>query len=151
MTGTGRWRWRSCRAHDWSSPLCPGSKRRALLGRSRSATGGWLTISQGSGDPIEGASSAPLGVRAARLHATRAPPTPTGPAPKRMCPDGSKVDLSANCPQQVNECYTFPFIKGGQAYQAPFIDKCQHEYKGTIKCDGTFEGGKLECCCTYFK
>jgi hypothetical protein len=53
--------------------------------------------------------------------------------------------------KQVTECYTFPFIKGQQAYQAPFVDKCQNEYKGTKKCDGTFESAKVNCCCTYFK
>lgn len=58
---------------------------------------------------------------------------PVGPSPKKL----------------VNECYTFPFIKGEQAHQAPFVDKCRDVYKGQIKCDGTFESGKLKCCCSY--
>ena len=62
-------------------------------------------------------------------------PDPIGPSPKKV----------------VNECYTFPFVKGEQAHQAPFTEKCQNEYKGTIKCDGTFESARLKCCCTYSK
>ena len=58
---------------------------------------------------------------------------PVGPSPKKV----------------VNECYTFPFIKGEQAHQAPFTDKCRDVYKGTIQCDGTFESGKVTCCCKY--
>ena len=58
---------------------------------------------------------------------------PIGPSPKKV----------------INECYTFPFVKGEQAHQAPFTAKCQDVYKGKIQCDGTFASGKLKCCCTY--
>ena len=49
----------------------------------------------------------------ARLRASKQP-HPVGPSPKKL----------------VNECYTFPFVKGEQAHQAPFVKKCQQVYKG---------------------
>ena len=49
----------------------------------------------------------------------------------------------------VKECYTFPDGgPGTQAYNAPFVDKCRGEYKGTIECHAAGPG-KEECCCSY--
>jgi hypothetical protein len=88
-------------------------------------------------------------------------PGEVGTPPNCSCPAGTefmgykgclpkKADPVGPSPKKVvNECYTFPFVKGEQAHQAPFVDKCRDVYKGTIKCDGTFESGKLECCCKY--
>jgi hypothetical protein len=51
--------------------------------------------------------------------------------------------------KEVKECLTFPFVRGQQAYHAAFVDNCRDVHKGTSKCDGTFESGKIECCCSY--
>lgn len=88
-------------------------------------------------------------------------PGEVGTPPNCSCPTGTefmgykgclpkKADPVGPSPKKVvNECYTFPFVKGEQAHQAPFVDKCRDVYKGTIQCDGTFESGKVKCCCTY--
>jgi hypothetical protein len=88
-------------------------------------------------------------------------PGEVGTPPNCTCPPGTefmgykgclpkKADPVGPSPKKViNECYTFPFVKGEQAHQAPFTDKCRDVYKGQIKCDGTFESGKVKCCCTY--
>ncbi len=88
-------------------------------------------------------------------------PGEVGTPPNCSCPAGTefmgyrgclpkKADPVGPSPKKVvNECYTFPFVKGEQAHQAPFVDKCRDVYKGKIKCDGTFESGQLKCCCTY--
>ena len=88
-------------------------------------------------------------------------PGEVGTPPNCTCPEGTefmgyrgclpkKADPVGPSPKKVvNECYTFPFVKGEQAYQAPFVDKCRDVYKGTPNCDGTFESGKVKCCCSY--
>ena len=89
-------------------------------------------------------------------------PGEVGTPPNCSCPPGTEFMGYRGClpkkaadpigpsPKKVmNECYTFPFVKGEQAHQAPFTAKCQDVYKGKIQCDGTFESGKLKCCCTY--
>jgi hypothetical protein len=89
-------------------------------------------------------------------------PGEVGTPPNCTCPPGTefmgykgclpkKADPVGPSPKKVvNECYTFPFTRDDmQAYQAPFTEKCRDVYKGTIKCDGGFESGKLKCCCKY--
>ena len=88
-------------------------------------------------------------------------PGEVGTPPNCSCPPGTefmgyrgclpkKADPVGPSPKKViNECYTFPFVKGEQAHQAPFADKCRNVYKGQLKCDGTFESARLKCCCTY--
>jgi hypothetical protein len=88
-------------------------------------------------------------------------PGEVGTPPNCTCPPGTefmgykgclpeKADPVGPSPKKVvNECYTFPFVKGEQAHQAPFADKCRDVYKGKLQCDGTFESGRLKCCCSY--
>jgi len=90
-------------------------------------------------------------------------PGEVGTPPNCTCPPGTefmgyrgclpkKADPVGPSPKKtVKECYTFPFIKGEQAHQAPFVDKCRDVYKGTVQCDGTFESGKVTCCCSYLQ
>jgi hypothetical protein len=68
---------------------------------------------------------------------------PTGPAPKKLCPDGSKVDLSAECPVVAKSPPKEPKKKKPSGEDHPAHDEtCM--WRGTAPfCKGRCQSGEL--------